>query len=63
MALAPRWAVPGDEISILQGGKVPMILRRDASDGLYQFIGEAYVHGAMHGEMFELQKCKELLIA
>lgn len=63
IGLAPRWAIPGDEIFILQGGKVPMILRRDGSDGPYQFIGEAYIHGAMHGEMFDLQKCKKILVA
>lgn len=63
IGLAPRWAKPGDEIFILQGGKVPMILRRYGSDGPYQFIGEAYVHGAMHGEMFDLQKCKKIPIA
>lgn len=63
IGLTPRWAVPGDQIFILRGGKVPVILRGTKHDGMYQFIGEAYVHGAMHGEMFELQKCKELLIA
>lgn len=63
IGLVPRWAVPGDEIFILNGGNVPVILRRTMDDGPYQFIGEAYVHGAMHGELFDLQQCKKLLIA
>lgn len=42
---------------------MPVILRGTRQDGMYQLIGEAYVHGAVHGETFELQKCKELLIA
>lgn len=32
IGLAPRWAVRGDKISILQGGKVPVILRRTGED-------------------------------
>lgn len=62
IGLAPRWARSGDEIFIPWGGKVPLILRRTTKDGPYQFIGEAYVHGAMHGENFDLQKCEKILI-
>lgn len=62
IGLAPRWAHVGDQIFILRGGKVPVILRRAGDDGMYQFIGEAYVHGAMHGEMFDLEKCENILI-
>lgn len=63
IGLAPRWALPGDEMFILLGGKVPVILRKTRDDGPYQLVGEAYVHGAMHGEMFDLQQCEKLLIA
>ncbi|KAL1873037.1 hypothetical protein Daus18300_004179 [Diaporthe australafricana] len=62
IGLAPRWARPGDKIFILRGGKVPVILRGAKVDGLYQFIGEAYVHGAMYGHMFNLNRCEKLLI-
>lgn len=65
IGLAPPWALPGDRIFILQGGKVPVILRRTtgSDNGPHQFIGEAYVHGAMHGEMFDVQQCEMVQIA
>lgn len=43
----------GDKIALLFGCSVPVILRpRDNGDG-YDFIGEAYVHGIMRGEVFQ----------
>lgn len=62
IGLAPRWAVRGDKICILQGGKAPVILRGTGEDGPYKFIGEAYVHGVMHGEIFDLDKCEQVII-
>jgi hypothetical protein len=38
-----------DEVWILAGAKVPFIFRKETS-GTYQLVGEAYVHGIMHGE-------------
>lgn len=38
-----------DEVWILAGASCPMILRQ-IEHGRYQLIGEAYVHGLMHGE-------------
>lgn len=40
---------PEDEIWLLAGGRVPYILRK-RTNGNYEFIGEAYVHGIMMGE-------------
>ncbi|KAK0613989.1 heterokaryon incompatibility protein-domain-containing protein [Immersiella caudata] len=40
---------PDDEMWILEGGRTPFILRPRATGG-YQLIGDAYVHGVMHGE-------------
>lgn len=39
----------GDEVWILKGASMPMVLR-GLGDGRYRFVGEAYVHGVMHGE-------------
>lgn len=39
-----------DEMWLLVSGKVPFIFRR-ASKGRYQLVGEAYLHGAMFGEL------------
>ena len=40
---------PGDIICVLLGCNYPVILRPIA--GHYEFIGEVYVHGIMHGEV------------
>lgn len=40
----------GYEIYILKGAKVPYILRK-LENGTYRLVGEAYVHGIMHGEV------------
>lgn len=60
IGLAPPDAVPGDEIVLLQGGRVPVILRPEGSN--YRIIGEAYVHGAMYGAMFDASAVREITI-
>ncbi|KAK3352458.1 heterokaryon incompatibility protein-domain-containing protein [Lasiosphaeria hispida] len=40
----------GDEVWILDRGAVPYSLRPAGGD-YYEFMGEAYLHGAMHGEL------------
>ncbi|KAH7361169.1 heterokaryon incompatibility protein-domain-containing protein [Pyrenochaeta sp. MPI-SDFR-AT-0127] len=52
MGLAPCSVKPEDEIWILQGAKIPFVLRRHHDDS-YMLIGEAYIHGIMNGELFE----------
>ncbi|KAL2064662.1 hypothetical protein VTL71DRAFT_3800 [Oculimacula yallundae] len=52
MGLAPLSAKPDDEIWILEGAKIPFVLRPN-DDGSYELVGEAYVHGVMQGELFE----------
>ncbi|EWY79698.1 hypothetical protein FOYG_17183 [Fusarium oxysporum NRRL 32931] len=42
----------GDEVCVLLGGKIPYLLRPQG-DKTYSLIGEAYVHGIMHGELFK----------
>jgi hypothetical protein len=46
----------GDVVCILNGASTAHVLRpQTGSDGSsYYFIGEAYVHGMMHGEIGEL---------
>jgi hypothetical protein len=41
--------VPSDSIWIIQGSRVPLLLRKAASDG-YTVVGGAYLHGFMNGE-------------
>ena len=41
----------GDQIFVLPGGRVPMILR-PVDEGKYELVGDAYIHGIMHGEAY-----------
>ncbi|KAK4198934.1 hypothetical protein QBC40DRAFT_229139 [Triangularia verruculosa] len=40
-----------DQIWMLEGAKVPFVLRETENPGRYRVIGEAYVHGVMYGEL------------
>lgn len=47
-----RTIEPGDEIWLLEGGRVPFVLRRSqecAEGPQYSFIGESFVYGIMDG--------------
>ncbi|KAE9376548.1 hypothetical protein N431DRAFT_529685 [Stipitochalara longipes BDJ] len=58
--LAPPGTREGDLICILFGCSVPVILRKIPNNGkgLYNFIGECYVHGIMDGEALPAQLAK-----
>lgn len=49
IGLAPRMAQPGDQVCVLLGGNMPLLLR-PAPNLQYQVVGECYIHGLMHGE-------------
>jgi len=55
LGLAPETARPGDVVAILFGCCWPVLLR-PCDDGLYQVIGECYVHGLMKGEILDQQR-------
>ena len=50
----------GDSIALLQGGKVPFVLRPHGKN--WQLIGEAYVHGIMEGEAWDRDKCIQICL-
>ncbi|KAF1972664.1 HET-domain-containing protein, partial [Bimuria novae-zelandiae CBS 107.79] len=54
VGIGPASSQPGDMICVLAGGTVPFIVRRDVRSRRlsrrFALIGEAYVHGIMHGE-------------
>ncbi|KAJ8108660.1 hypothetical protein OPT61_g8020 [Boeremia exigua] len=63
LALIPRSSEYGDAVFLLEGGRVPFIMRKDFpepgeidSEGRWNIIGPAYVHGAMQGEVWEKVK-------
>jgi len=64
LALLPGDAKVGDGLMLVKGGRQPLVLRKDerGGEGLYSFVGEAYVHGAMDGERFEEAECVEVRI-
>jgi hypothetical protein len=53
LGLCPRSTIPGDLVWVLGGLSVPAILRL-RTDGAYTFIGDAYVHGIMYGEVMRV---------
>jgi len=40
----------GDEVWVLAGAAVPMVLRRNSKRDERNLVGEAYIHGIMYGE-------------
>ncbi|KAF7515642.1 hypothetical protein G7054_g14475 [Neopestalotiopsis clavispora] len=54
LGLAPRGAQVGDRIVILFGCSVPTVIRPAQGNGkdYVTIVGEAYMHGKMHGEAF-----------
>ena len=61
LCLLPEKAEKGDTIALVQGGRVPLVIRLQ-DDGYYKYIGEAYIHGKMDGEAFDSSKCGEIQI-
>jgi hypothetical protein len=58
MGLGPNALEVGDVVCVLFGGNVPFILR--PKNGVYQLVGEAYVHGIMEGEAIKQWEAGEL---
>ena len=47
----------GDILVLLEGGNVPYILRRTGAEHVYTVVGDAFIHGSMSGEKWELERC------
>ena len=52
LGIGPLHLRSNDNVCLIYGGHTAFILRGNG-DGFYEFIGEAYVHGLMQGEMME----------
>ena len=50
LGLAPNFVKPSDNIAFVRNSLVSFIIRKVA-DGKYELVGEAYIHGLMHGEL------------
>ncbi|KAK0941427.1 hypothetical protein LTR29_006961 [Friedmanniomyces endolithicus] len=53
IGLAPPATKVGDQAWLVSGAKVPFILRPAEDGSHHKLVGEAYVHGYMHGEAVE----------
>jgi len=49
LGMGPLETEVGDAVWVLAGSKTPVVLRRGLQ-GRWRLVGEAYVHGIMHGE-------------
>ena len=52
LGLGPGHMQSGDLVCIILGSQVPLVLRRSVT-GAYTLVGDAYLHGVMHGEYME----------
>jgi hypothetical protein len=57
----PQSMEVGDKVVLVSGAQVPFILRRVEAEGVerWRFVGQAYVYGAMHGEVAGRWKGRE----
>jgi hypothetical protein len=60
IGMGPRLAKPKDRIALFVGGRVPLIIRE--SGDAWELIGDTYVHGIMHGKVFDQARCQEMFI-
>jgi len=52
----PPGVEPGDVVCIFEGSVVPFVLRYGSQSGTAMLVGEAYVHGIMNEEVFDLAR-------
>jgi hypothetical protein len=51
----------GDEVWLLEGSEVPLIIRR-GTEGYGRLIGNAYIHCIMYGEAFKSGNSQDLML-
>ncbi|KAH6712358.1 heterokaryon incompatibility protein-domain-containing protein [Leptodontidium sp. MPI-SDFR-AT-0119] len=67
LGMMPGDAKVGDIVILARGGRVPLVVREEALNGgdvqkRMRFVGEAYVHGIMDGEIWDEEKAREIEI-
>jgi hypothetical protein len=60
MAMGSDLTQPGDQVTLIAGVRLPMIIRPH-SDGTYRIICLAYVYGVMNGEKWPDDTGRELV--
>lgn len=61
LAVVPTSSRSGDGIWAIPGLQTPFVLRRCGASG-FQFVGEAYVHGVMHGELSDSMTFEDIVL-
>jgi hypothetical protein len=56
--MVPHRTQRGDVVVVIKGVSVPMVLRLEGEDR-FKVVGQAYFHGFMDGEVFEMDDMKE----
>lgn len=51
LGLGPGSIRKGDSVCMIQGARVPYVLREQVGRSGWKIVGETYLHGFMHGEM------------
>ena len=60
LGMIPVMARKGDLVCLFIGALTPFVIR-PKTDGIYQLIGECYIHSMMNGEILELPNFDERL--
>ena len=58
LGTGPAIAEEGDYIVLVQGARLPLVVR--SREGKWELVGDAYVHGAMGGELWNEEKCQRM---
>jgi hypothetical protein len=58
LALVPAETRIGGSVSLVRGGKAPLVLRPVGDS--WEVIGDCYVHGIMNGEAFNEARCRDI---
>ena len=61
IGLATELVQVGDLIVLMEGGKVPLILR-PGDERAWELVGDIYVHGAMSGEAWDGRKLEQFTL-
>jgi hypothetical protein len=52
----------GDQVWLLKGGKVPIVLRARGDGHGWEVVGDVYMHVIMYGEAFVEEKCRPIVL-
>ncbi|MCJ1355342.1 MAG: hypothetical protein MMC33_005333 [Icmadophila ericetorum] len=56
LGLGPLSIYAGDEIWLIRDMRIPAVLRPSTTSDEYQFVGDTYLHGFMHGEVSQMSE-------